>query len=67
MFQIFNVHIAQQWEILALLTSWLPPNTPNKNQDMVTGSCAFVYIIIITAWQTFQQNQSVLNKDSISY
>jgi hypothetical protein len=64
MFQIFNIHIAQQWEIFALLTSWLPPNTPttptlpiNKNHDMVTGSCALVYIIIITAQQTVEQNQ----------
>jgi hypothetical protein len=64
MFQIINIHIAQQWEIFALLTSWLPPNTPttptlpiNKNHDMVTASCALVYIMIITAKQTVQQNQ----------
>jgi hypothetical protein len=49
MFQIINIHIAQQWEIFALLTSQHPPNTlpPSQKIKIMTWSQVAVCLFIL--------------------
>ena len=73
-FEIFDIHISQQWELFAFVTSLLPPNTPspiNKNHDMVKGSCALYaclyYNINISAdlnWSTTALHYTNTNRAS---